>query len=112
MKLRGFFLMLIGLIFFISTGIRGATPDLKGSLKTERFIGSKSEKSKFSEIVAKENGERFLIRQIYIPEVEYLVSERKESKSGIFKLPTTEIRKFILHQKKSKKPRDGLSNKN
>lgn len=106
MKLRSFFFMLIGLIFFVSTGIRGATPDLKESLKTEKLKGEKSVS------VAKQFGipvENFTLQNFDYPQTDIALVLVEKKETAYFKIPTKSLKKFAENRKpKCRYPRDGL----
>lgn len=104
MKSQSFFFMLIGLMFFVSTGIRGATPDLKESIKTEKIREDKSVS------VAKVFGihvENFTLQNYYQTDFLLVIVEKKET--AYINIPTKGIKEFAQSKKpKNRYPRDGL----
>lgn len=106
-------LLIVGIsLMSTATSIRGATPDLKESLKTE--IEKVSEKIAITSAVQNVN-ELIFIKSIY-EDVSFLSVEQKEN-SGIIFVPTKAISKFSKNCRKSenkkknskyRKPRDGI----
>lgn len=106
MKLRSFFFMLIGLMFFVSTGIRGATPDLKESTKTEKIKEDKSVS------VAKVFGisvGNFTLQNYNYHQTEFLLVIVEKKETAHINIPTKGIKEFAKSKKpKNRYPRDGL----
>ena len=98
MKLRSFFLMFTALLLYVGTGIRGATPDLKKSLKTEMLIKPKEVKP-ISEIVANKTPamEFAITKTPYVLDETFIIVSESEKA-----IPTKAIRKLAINAKKVK----------